>query len=101
MRVFARIALLAYAFLGTNPGGIWCFGADGHVAFEQLNAEHPFVSDSTAITLGARIMTLRAGDKWVARPHGPCFDVALDPSSQWHAAAKTDGARVQAPVVVS
>jgi hypothetical protein len=101
MRAFALAALLAYAFVGTNSAGIWCFGADGHVAFERLDAEHPLVSDSTAITLGARATALSAGGGWFARPHGPCFDVALDPGSQWHPAARVDGPHDQAPAATS
>jgi hypothetical protein len=100
-RLIASLALLAYAFVGTNYAGIWCFGTDGHVAFEQLSAEHPLVSDSSAISLfGGRPMILTAaGDTRSGGSHGPCFDVALDASSQWHAGTTVEGPRVLAPPV--
>jgi hypothetical protein len=101
MRVVGLLALLAYTCGGTNAAGFWCFGTDGHVAFERLGAEHPLVSDSTAIgASGGRAVVLATSPR-SAMPHGPCFDVALDVTSHWHAATKTDGPRVGAPPMSS
>lgn len=106
MRLIAFLALLVNVLAAVGDAGMVCFGADGHVALERLRDEHPRINDSTAISVAHGDAVFLVARAWPrAMPHGPCFDVALDPGSQWHARARAETPRVvappQAPAVVA
>ena len=103
MKVIGFVVLLAYILATVSDVGIVCFGADGHVALEQLRDAHPMVNDSTAISVShAHAVSLVARDTPApAMPHGPCFDLALDPSAQWQAGPKAEAPRVAAPLAAA
>ena len=98
MRLIALLALFVNVLAVVGDVGMVCFGADGHVALERLRDEHPRINDSTAISVTQGDAVSLVARAWPRpMPHGPCFDVALDPGSQWQARAKAETPRIAAP----